>query len=125
MRPRSTAVPHHRPAAARGAAAGDPEIFRRRARADTAAAALYWIAGKANALFERDAGLPKLQFEDRGAALRPDRGRRLAEQRALLPAIGVEPQQYGRMDLASARYLTGPRRARILAHRDRYRAMAD
>jgi hypothetical protein len=29
------------------------------------------------------------------------------------------------MDLGTPRYLTGPRRARILAHRDRYRAMVD
>jgi hypothetical protein len=29
------------------------------------------------------------------------------------------------MDLGSPRYLTGQRRARILAHRDRYRAMKD
>ncbi|WP_214371064.1 hypothetical protein [Pseudonocardia sp. H11422] len=48
----------------------------------------------------------------------------------LLRAIGADPRQYGRMDLGTPRYLTGPRRARILAHRDRdrdrdrYRAMA-
>jgi len=107
------------------AAAGDPDIFRRRARANTAAAALCWIAGKANSLFDRDPELPKLQVKDlsqhfglTGAGVSQRSG-------PLLRAIGVDPQQYGRVDLASPRYLTGPRRARIRAHRDRYRAMAD
>ena len=39
-------------------------------------------------------------------------------------AIGVHPHQYGRKDLGSPRYLTRQHRARILDHRDRYRAMA-
>ena len=34
------------------AAAADPDIFRRRGRADTAAAAVCWVIGKANALFD-------------------------------------------------------------------------
>src|SRR6185312_6583742 len=34
------------------AAAADPNIFRRRGRAETAAAAVCWIVGKANGLFD-------------------------------------------------------------------------
>jgi len=34
-------------------AAGDPDVFRRGARGDNAAAALVWMAGKANDLFRQ------------------------------------------------------------------------
>ena len=38
------------------AAAGDPAVFRRKARSNTAAAAICWIVGKDNELFARSAG---------------------------------------------------------------------
>jgi hypothetical protein len=107
------------------AAAGDPEIFRRRSRAATAAAAICWMAGKANSLFDREPVTPKRAVRDLAEYF--GLGGSSVSQRSgpLLRAIGVDPQQYGRMDLGSPRYLTGARRARIIAHRDRYRAMDD
>ena len=44
-------------------AAGDPEIFRRRGRAEMTAASVCWIAGKANALFDPTAPGPTLQVK--------------------------------------------------------------
>jgi hypothetical protein len=107
------------------AAAGDPEIFRRRGKAATAAAAICWVAGKANSLFDHEPVTPKMRVKDlTGHFGTAGTG---ASQRSgpLLRAIGINQNQYGRMDLGSPRYLTGQRRARILAHRDRYRAMKD
>lgn len=100
--------------------AGDPEIFRRRGRADTAAAAVCWLVGKANSLFDRVPTSPKLavkhlaeHFGIAGAGMSQRSG-------PLLRAIGKDPRG---KELGAARYLTGPRRARIIADRDRYRAM--
>ncbi len=107
------------------AAAGDPDIFRRRGRVETAAGAICWIAGKANSLFEHTPTPPTLMvkqladhFGVTGASI---------SQRSLplLRAIGVDPRHPGSVNLGSPRYLTGPRRAAILADRDRYRAMAE
>ncbi len=48
------------------AAAGDPEIFRRRSRAETTAAAICWVIGKTNDLFTQvrppasSSGVPSL-----------------------------------------------------------------
>lgn len=107
------------------ASAGDPEIFRRRSRAETAAAAICWIAGKANSLFDREPVSPKLQVKQLCEHF--GLGGSTVSQRSgpLLRAIGVEPSLEGGLDLGTPRYLTGQRRATILAHRDRYRAMAD
>ena len=52
------------------AAAGDPEIFRRRGRANTAAAAVCWIVGKTNSLFDHTRIEPKLQVKQLAAVLR-------------------------------------------------------
>jgi hypothetical protein len=105
-------------------AAGDPAIFRRRSRADTAAAAICWLAGQANSLFDREPITRKLAVKDLVGHFGVS-GSVSQRSEPLLRAIGIDPhQQYGRRDLGSPRYLTGPRRARILAHRDRYRAMA-
>ncbi len=103
-------------------AAGDPEIFRRRARADTAAAAICWLAGQANSLFDHDPGTPTLTAKDLAGhfGLGSNASQRSA---TMLRALGVSDRQYGRRDLGSPRYLTGGRRARILDLRDRYRAM--
>jgi hypothetical protein len=106
-------------------AAGDPDIFRRRGRAATAAAAICWIAGKANSLFDREPVSPKLLVKQLAEHFGLTGTSVSQRSEPLLRAIGADPRQYGRMDLGTPRYLTGPRRARILAHRDRYRAMVD
>lgn len=103
------------------AAAQDPEIFRRRGRAETAAGAICWIIGKANHLFNA-----QLQVKDLMAGFGIRQGSVSQRSEALLRAIGVDPsRRYGGMDLGSADYLTSTRRAQIIALRDHYRAMED
>ncbi len=103
------------------AAAEDPEIFRHRGRAETAAGAICWIIGKANHLFTA-----QLQVKDLMARFGIRQGSVSQRSEALLRAIGVDPgRRYGGMDLGSADYLTSTRRAQIIALRDHYRAMED
>ncbi|GEL20515.1 hypothetical protein PA7_43520 [Pseudonocardia asaccharolytica DSM 44247 = NBRC 16224] len=103
------------------AAAGDPEIFRRRGRAATAAAAICWIIGKAN----RSVGADGVAVKDLTGHFGLGRSTVSPRSKPLLRAIGVAPEQYGGMDLASPDYLTAARRGQIIADRDRYRAMRD
>jgi Domain of unknown function (DUF6398) len=104
------------------AAAADPGIFRRRGRANTAAAAVCWMIGKANDLFGHSASAcsVKMLLEHFGLA----QGNFAQRSGPFLRAIGVAPQPPGRMDLGSPDYLTSGRRAAIIADRDRYRALA-
>lgn len=107
-----------------GAAAGDPEIFRRRGRAATAAAALCWVVGKANKLFdEPQSRARQLQVKDLIDHFGISQGGVSQRSEPLLRAVGVDPRQYGAMDLGSPDYLTSARRAKIVALRDEYRAM--
>ena len=102
------------------AAAADPDIFRRRGRTDTAAAAICWIIGKANDLFKRTMLVKELMGHF-------GRGQGNVSQRseALLRAIGVDPHdRYGSMNLGSPDYLTSTRRERIRTLRDHYQALA-
>lgn len=103
-------------------AAGDPEIFRRRGRPATAAAAICWLAGRANSLFDREPVTPKLAVKELTGHFGVG-GSVSQRSEPMLRAIGIHPDRYGRGDLGSPRYLTGQRRSRILQHRDRYRAM--
>jgi Domain of unknown function (DUF6398) len=107
------------------AAAGDPEIFRRRSKAATAAAAICWMAGKANSLFDREPVTPKMAVKDLTGYFGTAGTGVSQRSLPLLRAIGAGQHQYGQVDLGSPRYLTGPRREHILAHRDRYLAMED
>ncbi len=102
------------------AAAGNPDIFRRRGRADTAAAAVCWIIGKANDLFSNGGLLVKdlmSHFRIQGSVS--------TRSEPLLRAVGVDPHQYGAMNLGSPDYLTSSHREQIVARRDHYRAMDD
>lgn len=108
-----------------GAAAGDPEIFRRRGRAATAAAATCWVIGKANGLFDAAAGGRHLQVKDLVGHFGIGQSSVSQRSEPLLRAIGVDPHQYGAMDLGSPDYLVSARRSRIIALRDKYRALAD
>jgi hypothetical protein len=101
------------------AAAGDADIFRRRGRAETAAAAVCWIIGKANDLFSSGAILVK----DLTSHFGIQQGSVSQRSEPLLRAVGVDPRQYGAMDLGSPDYLTSSCRERILARREHYRAM--
>ncbi len=103
------------------AAAGDPEVFRRRARPETAAAAVCWIIGKANELFSPagDGRTSKDLMGHFGLTGSPQRAG------TLLRAAGFGDRHYGSIDLGSPDYLTSARRRRILARYERYRAMDD
>ncbi len=107
-------------------AAGDPDIFRRHGNVATTAAALCWLVGKANPLFDRAGGTgPHIAVKHLTAHFGVGNGAISQRSEPILRAIGVEPHQpHGRKDLGSPRYLTGPGRSAILADRDRYRDMA-
>jgi uncharacterized protein DUF6398 len=106
----------HRTAARRllaAVAAGDPAVFRRRGRPETAAAAICWLVAKANRSLSPD-GLPARE-------LLGWFGVGSASQRSapMLAAIGVDPHQPGERELESPAYLTAARRRRLIADRDR------
>ncbi|MGH3752469.1 MAG: DUF6398 domain-containing protein [Pseudonocardiaceae bacterium] len=106
------------------AAAADPEIFRRRSRAATAAAAVCWVIGKANKLFELSGAGHHLLVKDLVGHFGIGQGSVSQRSEPFLRAVGVDPHhQYGAMDLRSPDYLTSTRRARIIALRDHYRAI--
>jgi hypothetical protein len=96
----------------------DPQALRR-GRADTTAAAICWIAAKANDVFDTG-GLTVKQLLDWfgvSANTPSQRGRTLLE----VLGVGAADYAYGPLDLGSPEYLTSARRARIIAARDRYR----
>jgi hypothetical protein len=107
------------------AAAGNPELFRRRSRPATAAAAICWIVGKVNSLFDEAPVTPKMQVKQLAAHFGTTGTAAAQRGNAVLRAIGAEPARHGWLELGTPRYLTGQRRAYILAERDRYRAIAD
>ncbi len=99
-------------------AAGAPEVFRRKGRADTAAAAICWSVGRANDLFVPTGGGMLVKdllgyFGVRGSI----------SQRAatMLGAAGVGDGELSayRVDLADPRLLVSSRRRRIIEQRDR------
>lgn len=99
-------------------AAGDPSIFRRRSRADTAAAAVAWIVGRANRLV----GYGGIMRSDHLHAQFGLRGTSSTRARPMLTAIGVASQQgYGEMWLHSADYLVSDCRRQLMWRRDNTR----
>lgn len=103
------------------AAAADPGIFRRRGQAETAAAAICWIIGKANDLFTA-----QLLVKDLMGFFGIGPGSVSQRSEPLLRAIGVDPHdRYWGVDLGSADYLTSTRRAQIITLRDHYRGMVN
>ncbi len=97
-------------------AAGDPTVFRRKARADTGAAAVCWIVAKANERLSYSGLTAKELGEWFGVGSNPG-----ARAPTFLKAGGWAPQRYGGMDLGSPAYLTGPRRRQLIELRERYR----
>ncbi|CAN5842335.1 hypothetical protein BH23ACT10_BH23ACT10_21050 [soil metagenome] len=100
-------------------AAADPQIFRRRSRADTAAAAITWVIGKANGLF---------RTHETGVAVADVVGwfgiSGSPSQRAatLLKALGIRTTGHATIDLGSPRYLVSDHRADLINRRDRLEA---
>ena len=102
------------------AAAADPEIFRRRGKASTAAAAICWVVGHANGLFGRGG---TLLVKDLTAHFGVDAGNLSQRSEALLRAVGVNPhERHERMELGTPRYLVAAQRAEIIEDRDHYRS---
>jgi len=104
-------------------AAGDPNVFRRRARSDTAAAAICWIVGKTNDLFSpTGGGLLVRELDDYFGLAQGN-----ASQRAttMLRAAGYETRRYGQIRLGTPDYLVSSRRRKIIELRDRYQAMGE
>ncbi|MEN4398238.1 hypothetical protein A5731_28120 [Mycolicibacterium conceptionense] len=100
---------------ARIASAG-PAVFRRKSRTDTAAAAVVWIAGKANGQCELAAGPLRLRSAD---ITRYFDVKSSPSQRAevMLRAGGFPGQPYD-VELGSPDYLTAERREQIIRRRD-------
>ncbi|OFB38073.1 hypothetical protein BA059_16100 [Mycolicibacterium sp. (ex Dasyatis americana)] len=93
-----------------------PEVFRRKARADTAAAAVVWIAGKANGQCELVAGPLRLRSAD---ITRHFNVKSSPSQRAevMLRAAGF-PGHHLDVELGSPDFLTAERREQIIRRRD-------
>ena len=103
-------------------ASGEPEVFRRKGRAETAAAALVWIVGKANDLFEQRTG--GMQVRDLMSHF--GLGQSSVAQRAatMLRAGGFRADTYV-VRLGSPDYLVAARRRRIIKMQERYRQLAE
>lgn len=107
-------------------ATGDPDLFRRRGRADTAAAAVCWLIGSANELFNPRT-VPHLLAKTLVAHFGLSAATVTQRSKAVLRAAGAPPpptEPVSAVELGSPDFLVAARRARIIAERDRFRAMA-
>jgi hypothetical protein len=100
----------------------EPGVFRRKGRTETAAAALIWIVGKANDLFEHRTG--GMQVRDLMSHF--GLGQSSISQRAatMLRAGGFDDNTYA-VTLESPDYLVAARRRRIINMRESYRHLAE
>jgi hypothetical protein len=98
-------------------ASSEPEVFRRKGRAETAAAALVWTVGKANHLFEQRTGGMRVSDLMNHFGL----GQSTVSQRAatMLRAGGFHDDTY-HVRLGAPDYLVAAGRRRIITMRDRY-----
>ena len=100
----------------------EPEVFRRKGRAETAAAALVWIVGKANDLFEQRTGGMQVRDLMSHFGLRQSS---VAQRAAtILRAGGFHDDTYI-VRLGSPDYLVAARRRRIVKMRESYRQLAE
>jgi hypothetical protein len=98
-------------------ARGDPEVFRRRGRTDTAAAAVTWIVAKANDRLGQDRGGLTATALARWFGVSGSPSQRAS---TLLRAVGISAATGGfGLDLGTPRYLTSTRRRAILRQADR------
>lgn len=96
-----------------------PAMFRRKARTDTAAAAVVWIAGKANGQCELVAGPLRLRSAD---IMRHFNSKSSPSQRAAaMLRAGDFPGSPYDVELGSPDYLTAERREEIIRRRDELR----
>ena len=97
-------------------ALGDPEIFRRRSKDETAAAALCWLVGGANSVMARGGVTTKALMAHFGLTGSPSQRAEPMRRAAHLPGSAYEPQ------LGSPRYLSSQTRQSLVERRDRARA---
>jgi hypothetical protein len=98
-----------------------PEVFRRKGRAETAAAALVWTIGKANDLFEHWGG--GMQVRDLMSHFGLGQGSVSQRAATMLRAGGFHDDTYN-VRLGSPDYLVAARRRRIIKIRNRYLQLA-
>ena len=94
-----------------------PEAFRRRGRADTAAAAICWAVGRVNDLFSPSGG--GMTQKDLLAHFGIQQGS-VSQRAGTLLAAGGFPRRTGDLTLGFPDYLISSRRRHIIATRDRY-----
>lgn len=99
-----------------------PEVFRRKGRAETAAAGLVWMVGKANDLFAQHTG--GMQVRDLMSHFGLGQGSVAARAATLLRTGGFHDDTYT-VRLGSPDYLVAARRRRIMTMRDRYWQLAE
>lgn len=102
-------------------ATADPDVFRRRTRADIAAAAVCWIVGRANGLFD-PTSRPHLQAKALAAHFGLNPGSVTQRGNAFLSTLGIDPLPGSELRLGSADWLVSGHRADLIARRDRCRA---
>jgi hypothetical protein len=100
-------------------ATGDPAVFRRRGRAETAAAAVCWLVGSANGTFHAHQGQPRVK--DVLAFLGVSGSTPSQRAETLLRAAGIPWPASGPIELGSPAYLVSAQRRRILGARERFR----
>lgn len=100
-------------------ASGDAAVFRRKARVETAAAAVVWIAGKANGLFDTRPGRLRLRAAD-VANYFGVKGNPSQRASVMLRAGGFRDDTYD-VELGSPHYLIADRREWIIGQRDQLR----
>jgi hypothetical protein len=103
-------------------ASKEPEAFRRKGRAETAAAALVWIVGKANGLFEQRPG--GMQVKDLISHFGLRQGSVAQRAATMLRAGGFRDDTYI-VRLGAPDYLVAARRRRIIKMRNSYRQLAE
>ena len=103
-------------------ASSEPEVFRRKGRAETAAAALVWTVGKANDLFEQRTG--GMQVSDLMNHFGLGQSSVALRAATMLRAGGFHDDTYY-VRLGAPDYLVAAGRRRIITMRDRYRQLAE
>lgn len=98
--------------------AGDPAVFTRKGRTETAAAALVWIVATPNEAFTRHG----VGVKDLMAHLGLRSGTPSQRADTFLRAAGINPHRYPRLSLGEPSLLTSAQRRSIIDRRDRYEA---
>ena len=102
----------------RRAAVGDPNVFRRRAKAETAAAAICWAVGTANGLFFVRSSHTQVLVRDVQAFFGIG-GSPSQRASTLLRAAGIAQKGLGAVALGTPDLLVGPFRRQLITRRDR------